>query len=450
FLGPASVPQSPPPTTPSAPIRRVLPPSGSDVNLSPRSNTNSSSRSNVNPFSKLKTKPSTKPSANASSKSRTILPSKPDGAPASAQSPHLHSASSTVHSSPPSTANSSPLSASEPSQANTVSSSQSGVGPSAAPRVYSSVELLMDPSLVSWSKGPISDHIRTVCPLDPPTLRSMGSSVQFVPIAAVDIVGYLYLDYRSMIRAALWMEEHPDDELHHLIPFFLSRGVAFAWRVPYTPMTTPLRRPQYLQPLLTPEWWAGPEGATFAGYKEAVASVLARPHARQWLLRRGLAWRLAIKFGTHELRTWVLDGPSTSAIFYGHGTTYDIPQRVIGDRPSAEETAVLTGATPSGSIWPSLSIWENSLMWIGEWSEAAEFWFERRLCQLCAAETETVMSLLSDRSWNRELRAALRPADRHLGSEDGSLRRAKEIVWTRSDTTSFVLVPVSGTLSPPA
>ncbi|TFY51812.1 hypothetical protein EVG20_g10827 [Dentipellis fragilis] len=250
-----------------------------------------------------------------------------------------------------------------------------------------------------------------------------------------------------MIRAALWRKEHPQDMLCNLIPWFLSRGVAFAWRVPYKPPVPPPRLPTYLRPHTRPEWWSSPEGATFARYKTAVESVLWRPHARQWLLRGGLAWRLAVEFGTSDLRMSVLDGPSTSAFYYGRGSTSDIPILSIGDLPSDEENAILTGWTPSGSIWPSLDVWESSLMCTGEWSEPAEFWFDRHLRKI--SEEGVAEALVVDTAWTRKLRLAIRPVDRRLGENQGSLEFATKTVAASAEAASFALVALDGTLLPP-
>ncbi|TFY73512.1 hypothetical protein EWM64_g10499 [Hericium alpestre] len=174
-------------------------------------------------------------------------------------------------------------------------------------------------------------------------------------------------------------------------------------------------------------------------YHMLTQALLARPHARHWILRGSLAWGLALHYGPSHLLQDAVSGPSSTVLVEGRGGEYDIPYASVGDLPSAAENAALIGQTRHGSFWPSLTLWEQSVAYTGEWHPSLERWFQHRVAEL-AAGTDLY---LSDRAWFRHIRRAVHSTERALGSTVGSAHRARELigVYPECSVVSLLFFP---------
>ncbi|TFY78351.1 hypothetical protein EWM64_g5660 [Hericium alpestre] len=247
--------------------------------------------------------------------------------------------------------------------------------------------------------------------------------------------GTLYLEVQGAPRVTARRQQLPGEHPMDLLRWILSRGIIVAWRVP-RPMELGAPAAEHLDSLTT-RWFHGDYNSP-KDYQDVIKSLLCRPPARQWLLRGGLAWRLALHYGPPWLMGVALQGPSSIALTLGRGSYHQLPVLSIGDAMTAQENEMLVGRTPGGSVWPSIALWESSGMWIGEWTETAEFWFMRRVSEL--AEGRNVYQ--TEAQWARELRKALTPKERKLGEEDGSLRRAMELAHIYPEVAASSMIQV--------
>jgi len=139
----------------------------------------------------------------------------------------------------------------------------------------------------------------------------------------------------------------------------------------------------------------------FGTYEKIMQILLSRPQARTFLLRGGLAWRLALEFGPAGLLNEARQGPSSTAVNQLRGYVCQIGERVIDDEPTDAERELMIGVAQrngaKASLWPAMELFESSFYWAGEWRAANEAWFVDRLQML----REGTAGFKSGHEWNR-------------------------------------------------
>jgi hypothetical protein len=128
-------------------------------------------------------------------------------------------------------------------------------------------------------------------------------------------------------------------------------------------------------------------------YILAVQALLTRDNARGFVERGGLAWRIAIEFGSKDLWADTFRGPSSSVVRYFEGELiidgHD-EEDWICEKPLVREEQLLVGTIfipgstdkSRSSLFPPLHVFESSKHWNGVWTHENEIWFQTMLTRL--------------------------------------------------------------------
>ncbi|KAI0038554.1 hypothetical protein FA95DRAFT_1613292 [Auriscalpium vulgare] len=251
-------------------------------------------------------------------------------------------------------------------------------------------------------------------------LRPSNKPLSIPPVSPIT-TGHIHLLSRSKLRVAIWRDACmlPWSDV---VGFMLSKGIPFAWsypnsRLPQPIPTLPESWTGYVQePSHVVRWWEA-RANIWDAYLATVHDLLAQPNARMFLHMGGLAWRLAVQFGSPSLLEDAARGPSRLVTDYGVGeaTTDPVPGHV--DSGSKADFDRLFGTKSGRSLWPRQKDFLDSRAWNGEWSWSNEVWFSTRLTALSSAKRD---DNLTPNQWSRELRDSLRPAERRAPNGPGS------------------------------
>jgi hypothetical protein len=116
-------------------------------------------------------------------------------------------------------------------------------------------------------------------------------------------------------------------------------------------------------------------------YIREVKALLTRVNARGFLEHGGLAWRIALEFGTPSLWRDAFAGPSLSVAEFFEGD-FRPSRGWICEAPLPREIVILIGGVyeqnkirMARSLFPPLDLFENSAHWNGIWTADNEVWF---------------------------------------------------------------------------
>jgi hypothetical protein len=116
-------------------------------------------------------------------------------------------------------------------------------------------------------------------------------------------------------------------------------------------------------------------------YYNNVNWVLSLPHARRYLMRGGLLWRIVREYAP-KLYTEALLEPSSTAALYGRAEM-DSSGAYCTDKAVDNEIKMLLGFTSNNnSFWPLPEWYESSSRYNGEWTAANEAWFKEQAARI--------------------------------------------------------------------
>jgi hypothetical protein len=95
----------------------------------------------------------------------------------------------------------------------------------------------------------------------------------------------------------------------------------------------------------------------------------------------GILWHIALHYGPSGLFASAISAPSTDISLHLH-FDHTVDLTMVDDRVTKAEIVLLLGVTKSGSVWPTLDIWERHELWFGEWSAKAKRWFQSHIQQI--------------------------------------------------------------------
>jgi hypothetical protein len=240
-----------------------------------------------------------------------------------------------------------------------------------------------------------------------------------VPCPRLDVDGSIYEPYHRSSQSkffwTLWSSSAPHPSPGELYSKALDYGARVTHRVLVETAVTTLshRVNPPLFPLPIPVMFqiATDIGIYNENYILSVEQLLARPNARGFLERGGLAWRLALQFGGESLWKDVFKGPSAVCVNFGIGERSPDPAYISED-VSQIECDILTGSVygPGDepgirklkqSLFPPLDLFEQSKHWIGVWTVYNEGWFQGLIKQLRRKELKPA----SQSVWVRNMRS---------------------------------------------
>lgn len=244
------------------------------------------------------------------------------------------------------------------------------------------------------------------------------------------VPGRLHLDPRGIT----WIEERrirkPSESWAILVKALLINGCFFQWRgkgsfsrhlfqpvdyVTHTRWENPNARTREV-------WWTS-HGKLIDAYRHQV-QLLLRSVAPQVLAMGGIAWRLAVEYGSPTDLQRAAERPSYK--FLSHCTTHpsEIPVSTVTDNHLyADEIRVLFGQLLDGkSLWPHPDIFNKTMAWNGYWEKHNEEWFQKRLHHLQTVPNPT---LYDDTQWHNIIIKDLPPELRRSKVDEGSLAFAE-------------------------
>jgi hypothetical protein len=210
------------------------------------------------------------------------------------------------------------------------------------------------------------------------------------------LFGPHHSSHRSRFFWLFWSRSHPNLRSKELYSIGIQHGCRVIHRIKVSSAEAILPHRCGLKDMPSPvtaTFREDMETATYnICYMQDVIRLLKRPNARGFLERGGIVWRLALEFGGPELWEDVFKGPSVFSVELRRGERYpDIGY--ISEEVTEEECGILTGTVyvpgeEAGSVrmkrslFPPVSIWEDSKQWIGVWSRNNETWFQGRMKKL--------------------------------------------------------------------
>ncbi|KAI0055215.1 hypothetical protein BV25DRAFT_1843124 [Artomyces pyxidatus] len=282
------------------------------------------------------------------------------------------------------------------------------------------------------------------------------------PVVPADVRGYIRLRPQAMLRTALWYDLHPTEPRRTLVGYFLARGIAFSWSVPMRllpPLPNAADLPEEMAyagvARLIQEDWTSFHESSIVSFEINARRLLERPHARFFLTRGGILWRLALHYGPHHLLTDAASGPSRLVTQWTTGAMTTVNQTqpqlapipVISDQSYGNEEARLIGMTGGRSVWPDASTFESSVAWNGEWSVQNEIWFQRRLERFDqnSGQSMTNPLLRTSSQWRSDLRDTLHRGQRRSVNGPGSLSHALDMIEDAPDVAALARITLEGT-----
>lgn len=191
--------------------------------------------------------------------------------------------------------------------------------------------------------------------------------------------GTVGLSFTSSLKLTGWAEDNLKTDVASAITEAIRCGISLRLVVPVQTLKM-FHSPDYTRAWITPPYLSPgysdallpPTDDTHIGweqYRERLQGLFARPHAVAFLLRGGIAWRLALEFGPKDLSSRLAHGVSTSMTDHYRGCSE--LQGQLGDDVSPSELALLCGACRGdnksdhllgGPIKPQLiATWERTV-----------------------------------------------------------------------------------------
>lgn len=198
----------------------------------------------------------------------------------------------------------------------------------------------------------------------------------------VDSVAETRIRYQALVNPQWTLQDVLEDALQRGIPFEL--GLNHKDLVSLAPNSLPPREPFYAtgfqdQPLQ----WTNPL-SFYTAWQEAASRIFSRPHARAYLFKGGLLWRLARLLGPPTLMQSAAQGFSVAATCYGrHQPVRSDSPILVEESSSHYEVSLILGMTTIGGcskwLWPPDDVFKTLHCWTGEWNEECEGWFQTKL-----------------------------------------------------------------------
>ncbi|KAI0055512.1 hypothetical protein BV25DRAFT_1921751 [Artomyces pyxidatus] len=260
-------------------------------------------------------------------------------------------------------------------------------------------------------------------PLDPPKVQ---------PEVLSD--GFVDLPPRSYVRALSWsLERATEVELFpnvvDFIPSMIQRGMEFQFYRSLSCLQTPqdmmASSPSTVSQAGAGPWWQAPD--VHAAYQNSIREVLSRPHAVRFITKGGILWRLALHYGGPNILQRATAGVSTSVTLHKVGHTIHFPFPAIGDEVTGDEERLIIGYSEHGrSLWPPPAIFDESPLYHGEWTEAAETWFLDRLSKHSSGKGPF---LITGSQWRQSTGYSLRPQNGKTSKRfaQGLIKQASEL-----------------------
>jgi len=151
-----------------------------------------------------------------------------------------------------------------------------------------------------------------------------------------------------LVNAQRTLQDILDDALQRGIPFEL--GLNHKELVSLAPNSLPPRDPFYAtgfqdQPLQ----WTNPL-SFYTAWQEAASRIFSRPHARAYLFKGGLLWRLARLLGPPTLMQSAAQGFSVAATCYGRHQPVRSDSPILVEESSYSEISLILGMTTIGGV----------------------------------------------------------------------------------------------------
>jgi hypothetical protein len=188
------------------------------------------------------------------------------------------------------------------------------------------------------------------------------------------------LRYRALLNPSWSIIDVISDAINRGIHFYIAiqRQDLQLFNTPKEQLPN---RPEFYKPAFRDRPLVYEDATQFCDiWEQEVRLIFARPHARIYLFRGDLLWRLAREFGPPQLFQAVTDGPSPSATAWGQYDEIQGPSLVI-DGANRYELPILLGHAHRTQryLWPPKDCIDDLICWAGEWDEEAEAWFQERL-----------------------------------------------------------------------
>ncbi|KAI0037396.1 hypothetical protein FA95DRAFT_1619493 [Auriscalpium vulgare] len=205
--------------------------------------------------------------------------------------------------------------------------------------------------------------------------------------------------------------------LHATMVFHVEQSYPSS-RLPQPVPTLPDSWTGYAQDSSHPVRWWEARANIWDAYLATVHDLLAQPNTRMFLHMGGLAWRLAVQFGSPSLLKDAARGPSRLVTDYGIGeaTTDPVPSHV--DSGSKADFDRLFGMKSGQSLWPRQKDFLDSRAWNALLSVKRD-------------------DNLTPNQWSRELRDSLHPAERRALNGPGSEVHAESKINADPDITAL-------------
>jgi hypothetical protein len=230
-------------------------------------------------------------------------------------------------------------------------------------------------------------------------------------ILVVDPAAETRIRYQCLVNDKWTLDEILNDALQRGIPFEL--GLTFDNLLSFVPNSLPAREPFYATGFRDQALqWTSPL-SFYSTWEEVAGRIFSRPHARAYLFRGGLLWRLARLLGPPTLMQSAAQGFSVAATCYGRHQPVQSNSPILVEELPAHEISLILGMTTIGEsvkwLWPPDDVFKALKCWTGEWNADCENWFQAKL--------QAVRSGASPRTrvnWQRDSRYGRRDRVDHV------------------------------------
>ncbi|EAU82507.2 hypothetical protein CC1G_13169 [Coprinopsis cinerea okayama7 len=177
--------------------------------------------------------------------------------------------------------------------------------------------------------------------------------------------------------------------------YMISRGLPFSTAIARSMKHQPRRRPVARPTIGEYPWGTTMPAESYKQYEQMHDAFLATRRGALALKAGGLLWRFAIDKATKSQRDAALKPPSAVALDHGAWMGSMRSLDVVSDCLEEHEIDLILGAyrtRPTDGrvvhkesitfLWPPPSAWAKSGLNVGEWSPAAEAWFQERQSHL--------------------------------------------------------------------
>lgn len=218
--------------------------------------------------------------------------------------------------------------------------------------------------------------------------------------------GFLVVTPRSEVRLRTIRRRYPNFPTSGLLQYAVNHGIAFEVALPiqhlnhFLPQPVPSRPPCYEASFHDSPFASNLSAPSLiAAWREKLSTILARPHARGYLLRGGILWRLAV-LAAPSLLDSVLSNVSSGVSMFGRHASPGPPGLVVESLEAMEQQLVLGGIEQQSALrflWPPPAQFERCFGFYGEWNAECETWFQSHLASL------NTFRPLTPHRWDRHL-----------------------------------------------